>query len=430
MSREGSERLEGRYAPGLLPRQDLMLLGNVRDFVEREIIPVRKELEAGTRGGFREYEEMLAAMVPLGLYGCSLPEEYGGGGMTSALTLAALAEELGRGDASLGMAVLSGCLALRPAVRADNREVLEAFSSLFCGGDPFTGALALYEEEGCGDLEDSEAYWRLLATRARGEEGGWVLDGRKDRVTNAGRAGVFCVACREEGAGGEEAIALVYTGCPAPGLRLAGERQMAGLRGARYGDIELKGLKADGGFRAAGPGRDAELLRECLALARLLACALAVGTAQGALEEALDFTRERPAAGKPIRQHGVCAALLADAASVVQAARDCYAAAAARFDRGGEEAGGESRGMLSRASLAYVFCCRAAVDVTNRCMELMGSYGYVSDYHIEKYWRDAKALQLSAGGAQAARLDAARGLYPLESFCRNELYEEMQRRRG
>lgn len=77
--------------------------------------------------------------------------------------------------------------------------------------------------------------------------------------------------------------------------------------------------------------------------------------------------------------------------------------------------------MLSRSSLAKVFCCDAAVSATNRTLQLMGSYGYVTDYHVEKYWRDAKAMQLRGGGAQLGRLDVARGYYEYDQFHKNEL---------
>jgi len=420
---------EEGWAPGMLAPSDLMMLKSVRSFVEAEIVPRRRELEEGTRSGSKGYEEVLARMVPLGLQGCTLPEERGGGGISSALTLAALAEELGRGDASLGWAALCGEVALRPAVRADNREVMEALAPPLCGNASFPGALALFEEEGCSGLEESGLWDLSLSTRAVPAGEGWELRGRKDWVANSARAGFFCVAASVEGGKGTDALGLFYVIPPVPGLAPAGERDMGGLRGAQLGDLEFREVKLPAGFRAAGPGRDAVLLEEAEALARLLAAALAVGAGWGGLETALEFTAERPAAGKPIRQHSVCAAILADVASSLQAARDCYAAAAAFLDHNPVEREGEE-GVLPRASLAKLFCCRAAVEATNRCMELMGSYGYVSDYPIEKHWRDAKILQLLEGGTYGARLDAVRGIYRFERFHPNELYEEMQRRRA
>ncbi len=415
---------EGSFPAGLLSPSDIMMLRNVRSFVEAEVLPRRRDLEASTRSGGRDYEDMLARMVPLGLQGCTLPEERGGGGVSSALTLAALAEELGRGDASLGWAALCGEAALRPAVRAGNVEVLERLAPPLCGDAPFTGALALFEESGCSGLEESGQWYPALGTRAAPADGRWELNGRKDRVTNSMRAGFFCVAAAAEEGEGEGGIGLFYLIPPLEGLAGAGERDMGGLRGAQLGDIELKGVRVPSAFRAAGPEEDTALLEDAQALARLLAAALAVGAGWGALHEALEFSAERPAAGKPIRQHSVCAAILADAASSLQAARDCYASAAAFLDRNtAEDAPGHQA--LARASLAKLFCCRAAVEATNRCMELMGSYGYVSDYHIEKYWRDAKLLQLMEGGTYAARLDGARWLYPFDPLFPNPLYEEM-----
>ncbi len=429
MSTVSLERAEERYAPGLLSPSDRMLLDGVRDFVRERVIPVRRELEAGTRAGRDDYQELLARMVPLGLQGCALPEEYGGSGINSALTLAVLAEELGRGDASLGISALAAAPALLPAVRAGNAEVMGALAPRLCGGIPFTGSLALEEDSAYRGLEESGMLRHDLRARASLSGDRWRIEGRKVRVANAGREGFLCVACRDGEAGGKGGIALIYAVFPGQGMAVSEGREMAGLRGARLGDVLFEGAELPSGFRAAGPQQEEALLLEALALSRVLTSALAAGAARGALEGALDFTRERPAAGKPIRQHSVCAALLADAAASLQAARDGFAAAAAFID-GNRQPGLEgARRVLARASLAKLSCCRAAVEVVNRAMELMGSYGYVSDYHIEKYWRDIKVLQLLEGGTLGARLDAAHWHYPFERFCRNQLYEEMQRRR-
>lgn len=427
MEQVSIEKKGNRFIRSLLSTADELLLDSVREFVDSEVMPVRREMDASTRSGYEEFEVVQRKLLPLGLQGGFLPEEFGGMGMTSALTTSLLAEEIGRGDASLFRVLAGGLLAMRPAVTAGNRAVLEYFVPFFLREDEvYTGCFALSEPAGGSDAENPDVMGRGIGTRAKLESGQWVLDGAKAWLTNAGLAGVYCVACNTDPDRGEEGVALIYLGGQADGLRFSGFEEMGGLRAGRMGGLEMKGVRVPAEYRAAGPEQDAELLRDNCVFARIFTGALAVGAAQGAFDEVLAFSSDRIAAGKPIRQHTVCAAILADIAMGIQAARDNYVNAAYIYDHPDTYGENTSRHMLSRASMAKVFCCEAAVNVTNRAMELMGSYGYVSDYHIEKYWRDVKLLQLSEGGAQLARLDAARGYYDYDQFHDNELYERMR----
>lgn len=392
-------------------------------------MPVRRELEESTRADFRLREEMQARLLPLGLQGGFLPEEYGGMGISSALSNCLIAEEMGRGDASLFYNLAAGMLAMRPAIKAGNRAVLEAFAPRFAQEDEvFMGCYAVAEPESGSDVENLDLRGTSIAATARLEGDSWKVNGTKGWCVNAGLAGMYCVVCTTGADRGEEGVALVYLDARADGLRFLGWEDMTGMRGCRLGGIELAGVAVPKEWRASGPGEDALLLRENTSFARLLTGALAVGCAQGAFEEVLSFTSDRIAAGKPIRQHTVCAAILADIATAIQVARDACLNAAYAFDRPEEYGDGSSNHMLSRASLAKVFCCEAAIHATNRAMELMGSYGYVSDYYVEKYWRDARALQSWEGGAHLARLDIARGYYDFDQFHRNELYELIMQR--
>ncbi len=426
MEQVSIERRENRVIRELLSPSDRLVVSSTRDFVEGQVMPVRRELEESARGDFRLREELQARLLPLGLQGGFLPEEYGGMGISSALSNCLIAEEMGRGDASLFYNIAAGMLAMRPAVKAGNRAVLEAFAPRFAQeSEVFLGGYAVCEPGSGSDIENPDLRGTALATTARLEGDAWKLDGAKAWCVNAGLAGMYCVACTTGAERGEEGVALVYLDGSSGGLRFTGWEDLTGMRGCRLGGLELKGAAAPREWRASGPGEDARLLRENISFARLLAGALAVGCAQGAFEEVLSFTSDRMAAGKPIRQHTVCAAILADIATGIQVARDACLNAAYIFDRPEDYGDGASMHMLSRASLAKVFCCEAAVHATNRAMELMGSYGYVSDYYVEKYWRDARTLQSWEGGAHLARLDIVRGYYDYDQFCRNELYEHL-----
>lgn len=429
MEQVSIERKENRFVRELLSPSDRLLVGSTRDFVEGQIMPVRRELEESTRADFRLREEVQARLLPLGLQGGFLPEEHGGMEISSVLSSCLIAEEMGRGDASLFYNLAAGMLAMRPAIKAGNRAVLEAFAPRFAQEEEvFMGCYAVAEPESGSDVESLDLRGTSIATTARLEGDSWKVNGAKSRCVNAGLAGVYCLVCTTDPSLGEEGIALLYLDAAADGLRFTGWEDMTGMRGCRLGGLELRGAAAPGEWRAAGPGDDARLLRDNVAFARLLTGALAVGCAQGAFEEVLSFTSDRIAAGKPIRQHTVCAAILADIATGIQVARDAFINAACIYDRPDEYGEGASNHMLSRSSLVKVFCCDAAIHATNRAMELMGSYGYVSDYYVEKYWRDARTLQSWEGGAHLARLDIARGYYDFDQFHRNELYELIMQR--
>ncbi len=429
MAQVSTERKENRYVQDLLSESDRLLLNTARGFVEEQIMPMRRELDASTRSDFKLVEETYEKLLPLGLQGGFLPEEHGGMGLSSALTTALLAEELGRGDASLFGLMAGGVLAMRPAIKAGNRAVLEHFAPHFLQEEEaYLGCFAVTEPQGGSDIENPDLKGEGISCTATLEEGEWVLDGTKVWSANAGLAGVYCVVASTGSGLGDEGVALIYMEAPTQGLKHLGFEDKSGLRGIRQGGFGMEGVRVPEVWRAAGPGRDAELLRDNLAFARIVTAGLAIGIAQGTLDEVLAFTTDRIAAGKPIRQHTVCATILADIAIAIQAGRDTYVNTAFMYDRPGAYGDGASPHMLSRASTAKVFCCDTAVGATNGAMELMGSYGYVTDYYVEKYWRDAKTLQLLEGGAQLSRLDVARGFYDFDQFHRNELYENIRKR--
>lgn len=431
MEQVSIERKENRFVQDLLGGSDKLMLKSVRDFVDKQVMPVRREMDASTRTDFKVFEEMQAKLLPLGLQDGPMPEEYGGMGVTSALTTALVAEEIARGDVSLFACLAGGILAMRPAVIAGNKDVLEHFAPRFVQDkEVYTGCFAVSEPGGGSDVENPDMEGTGIKTRAELEKGEWVLKGAKAWSGNAGLAQVYCVVCSTDASMGNDGVALIYLEAPAQGFRFLGFEEKECMRASRHGGFELAGARAPEAWRAAGPGRDAELLRENLAFGRLLTAAMATGMAQGAFDEVLSFTSDRIAAGKPIRQHTICASILADIAINVQVSRDAYVNAAYVFDRPDTYGRGDSVAMLSRSSVAKVFCCDAATNAVNRAMELMGSFGYVTDYHVEKYWRDLKFLQLWEGGAHLSRLDVVRGYYDYDQFYRNELYEKLRTMSG
>ena len=416
---------ENRFIKDFISEQDQMFIEMVSGFVDEVIMPIRREIEQSGRSDFKLIEDLQRKLIPLGFLSGFLPEEYGGMGIDSALTISILAEEFARGDASFFCSVAGGWWAMRPAIFADNKAVLDEFAPKFLGEDLYIACFAMTESSGGCNIENMDMHGLGIKTKARLDGDEWVINGSKVWPTNSGVANLYMVVCNTDPGLGDDGIAMIYVPSPIDGFSFGRFEDKAGFRASREGDFYFDNVRVPKKFRVAGPGRDAELLHDNIVFARIFSSAWAIGIAQGAFNEVLAFTKDRLAAGKPIRQHTIAAGMLADIAIGLQVGRDAYVNAAYMYDHPEIYGPRHSKQMLSRASIAKVFCADAAVAATNKAMELMGSYGYVTDYHVEKYWRDVKIIQLWEGGAQLGRLDVARGIYDYDQFYRNEIYEKL-----
>lgn len=421
---------ENRYMHELVGPGDRFIAGLVRDFIEREIMPIRREMEESTRGDFELIREIQRKIVGLGFQSAFLPSEYGGWNLTSALTYSLVVEEFGRGEPACCAAPAGGAWAFRPACIAGNKTVLEDFAPRFTSGEPYVACFAMTEPSGGCNIENLDMRGKGIHTKAVLDGDEWVINGAKLWPTNSGVSDVYLVVCNTDPSLGDEGIALIYVPVPTEGFSFGRFEDKAGFRSSREGDFYFDSVRVPRAYRAAGPGEDAVLLHDNLIFARLFSASWAVGIAQGAFDEVLAFARDHKLAGRPLRQHSEAANLLADMAIGIQVGRDSYVNAAYMFDHPETYGSRTSRHMLSRSTLAKVFCCDMAVEVTNRAMELMGMYGAERARNVEKYWRDNKIIQLWEGGAQLGRMDVARGYYPYDQFYPNDLYDAAQGRRG
>ncbi len=156
---------------------------------------------------------------------------------------------------------------------------------------------------------------------------------------------------------------------------------------------------------------DWKLLRSNVAWGRLTSAPMALGNAQAVLETVIEYTATRAYGGKPVRNHSLQAAMIAEMAIAIESARAFYLGVAAMFNDRKRFGNPGDDFLLGRASAAKVYACEVTERVCNRAMELMGAYGYSPDYHVEKYLRDSKIIQLWLGGPQLAALDVAQSYY-------------------
>lgn len=402
------------YLNVFLKEEDHMAKDMFRNFVEKEIMPVRQQIDDDKE--HKIVNKILQGLTDLGIQRAAFPKEYGGGGMESIVSAAVMHEELGRGDSGIATSATVSTWAFKPALLAGNKAVLDHFAPMFCGEELKMGCFAITEPGGSHggggcDIENPSLHGQKIRTIARLEGDEWVINGQKAWASNGGVSDAYCMVCTTDPDLGDEGIALIYVPSSCEGLTFGKFENKAGMQGDKNCSIFIENVRVPKDFRAAGPGADAQLFHGNVIAARILTGALAVGNARGAFETVLNYTGERIVADKPIRQHSVCAGMLADMAIGIETARNYYLAAAYMFDHPETYGPPVSDFMLSRASIAKVYAADVAVMVTNRAMELMGSYGYVRDYDVEKYWRDCKIIQLWEGGAQLGRFDVCRGYY-------------------
>jgi len=397
-----------------LTEENKMVAKLYRDFVDKEIMPVRQQIDDDK--DHKIVKSILQALTDIGHQKAAFPAEYGGSGMTSVVSAAVMHEELGRGDSGVGTASTVTTWAFLPALTAGNKDILDRFAPEFCGPELRMGCFAMTEPGGphggggC-DIENPTLHGKKIRTIARLEGDEWVINGQKMWASNSGEADVYCVLCTTDPELGDDGIALIYMPKDVKGLSFGKDETKAGMQGDRNCPMFLDNVRVPKEWRAAGPGTDAQLLHANVISARILTGALALGNAQGAFETVLKFTGERIVADRPIRQHSICAGMLADIAIGIETARNYVLTVAYMCDHPEIYGPFVSEAMLSQASIAKVYAAEVAVMVTNKAMELMGSYGYVREYDLEKYWRDCKIIQLWEGGAQLGRFDICRGYY-------------------
>ena len=402
------------YLGIFLKEEDVEMAKMMRAFVEKEIMPVRQQIDDDKEHTL--INRILQGLTNVGMQKGPFPKEYGGLASSSIVSAAVMHEELSRGDSGICTASSVTTWAWMPALVAGNKAVLDEFAPMFCGDELKLGCFAMTEPGGphggggC-DIENPSLHGKKIRTIAKLDGDEWVINGQKMWASNSGVADLYCVLCTTDPNQGEEGIALIYIPATAKGLSFGKWEQKAGMEADVNSAMYLDDVRVPKKFRAAGPGKDAELLEFNVILARVLTGASVLGNAQATFEAVLKYTGERIVADKPIRGHSIAAGMLADMAIGIETARTYDLMAAHMLDHPETYGPPLSDFIRSRTSIAKVYAAEVAVMVTNKAMELMGSYGYVRGYDVEKYWRDCKIVQLWEGGAQLGRFDVCRGYY-------------------
>lgn len=399
------------FPPVLVSKDERLMHLAVHDFVDKEIMPVREKLEedAELEGKIRQ------SLVDMGLQKLSMPKEYGGEGMRGSLLNALISEELARGDVGIAVSHMCTLWAWKPAMMGAMKTVLDEFMPDFCGDKIQIACFSITEPGGphggggC-DLENYTYKGTKLRTMAAFDGNECVINGSKLWATNSGVADLYCVVCTIDPKLGEDGIVLAYVPKGWPGLTVGPDEDKCGLRTDHNCPLYFDHVRVPKEWTIGPGGKAPEAF--WAQLPGVSSGAMATGVMQGVLEEVLEYTRQRIVADKPIRQHGGPAEVLADIAMATEMARTWYLTTAYMVDR--PDTYGPRTGMLAaRMNMARI-TSESAVRCAEKAIQLMGSYGYVREYHVEKYWRDSLMITLWKGGTHLSRHNVCRGYYDLK----------------
>lgn len=336
--------------------------------------------------------ELMRTLGAAGLLGLPYPPDVGGAGVSYSTYLAVI-ERLSQAWLAVGLGVSVHTLSCFPLAMYGNEAQRQRWLPDMLGGD-LLGAYCLSEPHSGSDA----AALRTSATRT---DDGWVINGVKAWITHAGAADFYTVMARTSDDGAKGISCFLVPG-DAPGVSVAAPERKMGLRSSPTAQVIFDDVAVSADRLIGAPGEGFRIAMAALDTGRLGIAACAVGLAQAALDRGVAYARERTAFGSPIGDFQGVSFMLADAATGITAARALYRDAAAIKDRG------EPFGTV--AAMSKLFATDTAMTTTTDMVQVLGGAGYVEDFPVERYMREAKVLQIVEGTNQIQRLVIGRSL--------------------
>lgn len=362
----------------------------VRDMSEKEIAPYAAEVDEQERYP----REAFQALVKSGFGAVHVPEEYGGEGADSVATCIVI-EEVARVCGSSSLIPAVNKLGTMPILLSGSEDLKHKVLSEIASGTT-TASYALSEREAGSDAA-------AMKTRARQDGENWVLNGTKCWITNAGESDwytVMAVTDQDKGASGISAFAVHSSD---PGFVVGGKESKLGIKGSPTREIHFEDCTVPGDRIIGEPGTGFKTALRTLDHTRPTIGAQALGIAQGALDAATAYVKERKQFGSSLSDFQGVQFMLADMAMKIEAARHMVYVAAARAERGEGDLG-----FISAAAKCYA--SDVAMQVTTDAVQLFGGAGYTRDFPVERMMRDAKITQIYEGTNQIQRMVMARNL--------------------
>ena len=359
----------------------------VADFVENEVRPAAAAADETQTFP----EDVWDGLAELDLTGLTVSTEYGGFDADQ-VTYSVVNERLARGDLSVATALSVHCLATACIEEFGTERHREEWLPSMAEGRP-VGAFALSEPDAGSNPAE-------MSTEARKEGDEYVIDGKKQWITNGERAGVvvlFAKTDRED----PDSVTQFLVPKDTDGVEVGKKEDKLGLRASDTTTLQFDGARIPESNRLTEVGDGLKAAFSILTGGRIAIASQAVGVAQAALDAAIEYADEREQFGKPIAQHQAIAHKLADMATDVTAARLLTRDAAEKNEEGVDP---------MAASMAKYFASETAVDVANEAVQVHGGYGYTKDFDVERYYRDAKITTIYEGTSEIQKEIIARHL--------------------
>jgi short-chain 2-methylacyl-CoA dehydrogenase len=369
-----------------------MLRDTVREFAEREIAPVAEELDRTKTFPY----EIVKRLGELDLMGIPFPPQYGGGGGDS-VAYAIAVEELARVDSSVAITLCAHTsLGTQPLYLFGSERQKQQWLPELCRGERL-GAFGLTEPEAGSDAGNTK-------TRAVLDDGEWVINGAKQFITNAGTdiSGLVVITAVTGGSDGEREISNIVIENGTPGYEQGPPYRKMGWNASDTRPLTFTDCRVPAENLVGERGAGLRQFFHTLDIGRIGVAAMGVGLAQGALDQALAYAKERRAFGKPISKFQSIQAKLADLSTEIEATRLLVHKAAWLKDMG--------RNFTLTAAQAKLKSGRIAVHAADEAVQIHGGYGYIEEYPVCRFYRDAKILTIGEGTDEIQELVIARAL--------------------
>jgi alkylation response protein AidB-like acyl-CoA dehydrogenase len=374
----GEGRVDG------LTEEESAIVAVVREFTDREVKPVARELEHANAYPGKLIDQMKA----MGIFGLAIPEPWGQT-QVSAQCYAAVTEELARGWMSLAGAMGGHTVVAKLLVTYGTPEQKDAWLPKMATGE-IRAAMALTEPGGGSDLQ-------AMRTTARRDGDHYVVNGAKTWITNARRSGLIALLCKTD-----PAATPAHTGISillaehGPGFHVSRDLPKLGYKGVESCELTFEDYRVPVSALLGGAeGQGFAQMMRGLEIGRIQVACRALGVARAALEDSLRYAQEREAFGKPIWQHQSVGNYLADMATRLEAARQLTRYAARRYDSG-------ERADLE-AGMAKLFASETAMEIALNAIRIHGGYGYSTEFDAERYFRDAPLMIVGEGTNEIQR---------------------------
>ena len=368
--------------------ENKMIQNMVCDFAKGQIQPIVKELDKN--GIFPK--EIVKKMGQLGLMGINVPAKYGGSDLDTVAYSTAIIE-LAKVDASVAITMASHTsLGTLPLLLFGSERLKKKHLPKIASGEMLS-AFGLIEPHTGSDIGSI----KTIATKV-GEK--YIVNGEKNFIINAGEAGLLSFTSRVVEKGIYKGVGVFMVSTDIKGLRIGEKENKMGLRASDTRSVYFENMEVDFSSMLYFSKNGINKFLKSLALGRLSIGALSVGTAKAAYQKAMEYSNDRIAFNKPINHFQSISFKLADMATKIEASELLVYHAAWLKDRGGN--------FIKEASMAKLYASEAAMEITREAIQIHGGYGYVHEYDVERFFRDAKILEIVEGTSETQRLTISR----------------------